>query len=344
MRLGSDSQVTVEYTLPLENLYAAIRRLADAVPDGPGVLVANDWIELAMVCFGDPGRAVVQIVHGDYDYYYDLAIGHQMVIDAFVALTRTSYEHLRARMPHRRDSIFLLPFGVAIPARTRTSVRGPLRLLFVGRLDHAKGVQDLPLIDQRLEELGIARTWTVVGDGPAAGELDGPWGNRAHVRLLGPRPNREVLELYPVHDVLVLPSRAEGLPRVVLEAMSAGVVPVVSDLACGVREIVEPGVSGYLPRLGDAGGFAEAIEELDQNRDRLETMGLAGRRTICERFDARERAVHYESLYARWRELRRERPKRVPVRFGSRLDQMWLPNTLVYAVRMTRAWLTRKTP
>jgi glycosyltransferase involved in cell wall biosynthesis len=335
------SQVTVEHSMPLENLHTVIRRVARALPVGPGVLVANDWIELAMLYVHDPGRTVIQVVHGDYEYYYDLAAAHESVIDVFVALTQTSYEHLRGRMPHRRDAIFLLPFGVTVVSQTRGPSRGALRLLFVGRLDRGKGIQDLPLIDECLQEQGLARTWTLVGDGPGAVGLDSWWRGQPHVRLLGRQPHREVLKLYAEHDVLVLPSRAEGLPRAVLEAMSAGVVPIVSDLACGVRDIVEPGVSGYLPRPGDVAGFAAAIEELDRNRARLETIGLAARRTIVERFDVTKRAAEYESLYLRWKELYRARPRR-PLPYGSRLDQPWLPNALVYAIRATRRrWTVR---
>ena len=75
-RMRVDGLHRVQYTLPSENLHAVLRRLARAVPPGPGVLVANDWLELAMLSIHDPGRMVIFILHGDYDYYYDLAVAH----------------------------------------------------------------------------------------------------------------------------------------------------------------------------------------------------------------------------------------------------------------------------
>ncbi|MFQ5668094.1 MAG: hypothetical protein ACE5I7_16895, partial [Candidatus Binatia bacterium] len=135
--LMADRQARVEYTLPLENLHTVLRRLAAAIPTGPGVLVTNDLIELAMLCCHDPGRTVIQILHGDHDYYYDLAARHEQVIDVFIAYSRTMYEKLQQRIPQRRDSIVHLPFGIPIPPKVRHPVGGPLRLVFAGRIEDA---------------------------------------------------------------------------------------------------------------------------------------------------------------------------------------------------------------
>src|SRR3989442_497643 len=119
-RMRVDGLHRVQYTLPSENLHAVLRRLARAVPPGPGVLVANDWLELAMLSIHDPGRMVIFILHGDYDYYYDLAVAHEPLISAFVVLTRFGHEHLLQLLPHRRETIFHQPFGVPRAARLRS--------------------------------------------------------------------------------------------------------------------------------------------------------------------------------------------------------------------------------
>ena len=72
-------------------------------------------------------------------------------------------------------------------------------------------------------------------------------------------------------------------------------------------------------------------------------MSRAARQTVVDHFDIRQRAADYHALYARWRELRRPRPKNVPVRYGSRLDQPWLPNAAVHATRAARRWLDDET-
>ncbi len=329
--LAADRETAVEFAMPLENIHAVARRLARAIGDGPGVLVCNDFAEMLLLSILDPGRTVVQILHGDYDYYYDLAVTHEPLVHAFVAYSRTVYETLCDRLPHRRDSIFWLSYGVPIPARIRTATPGPVRLLFVGRLDESKGVFDLPRIDHALRALGVAASWTVVGNGPAGQALRARWTDES-VRWVPNATVPEVAALCAEHDVFVLPSHAEGLSVATMEAMSAGVVPVVSDLR-SMAEIVEPDRTGYRAPMGDPAAFAEAIAGLAGDRDRLEAMSRAARQVVVERFDIRSRAQAYQDLYARWRELYRPRPAHVTVPYGSRLDRPWIPNAVVRAVR-----------
>jgi glycosyltransferase involved in cell wall biosynthesis len=336
--LPADRDVQFEYNLPIENVHAVLRRLARIIPRGPGVIVANDWIELALTSIYDSGRAVVAINHGDFDFYYDLAVRHRDTIDAFVTYTERMRHRLQQLLPDRHDSIFLLPYGVDIPASVRRPAPGRLRLLYVGRLSKDKGVFDLPLIDRRLRELGVEVLWTVQGAGPDAAQLEADWSDRPDIRWTGQQPKSDVLRLYEQHDVLVMPSRGEGLPVALLEGGAAALVPVVSDLASGIPEIVEPGVSGYRAPVGDVGAFAEAIAALHRDRNRVESMSAAVRDVVGRRFDAAQRTVEYQRLFARWRELKRARPTHPRLHYGSRLDQPWMPNTAVKLIRSALRW------
>ena len=76
--------------------------------------MAHDWIELAAAMRYDLGRAVVAVVHGDVDYYYDLAVRHQTVIDAFVTYTERIRDGLNERLPRRAGDIHLIPYGVEV--------------------------------------------------------------------------------------------------------------------------------------------------------------------------------------------------------------------------------------
>lgn len=339
--LPADEQRVVEYSMPLENMHAVARRLQRAIGEGPGVLVCNDFVEMLLLSVVDPARTVVQILHGDYDYYYDLAEVHDPLVHAFVAYSRTVYDTLCERLPHRRDTIFWLPYGVPLPEAMRRATAGPLRLLFAGRLDASKGVFDLPSIDAGLRRDGVRVTWTIVGDGPAGRELRERWKPASNVEWIASATSSDVVAACARHDVFVLPSRAEGLSVATIEAMSAGVVPIVSDLR-SMAEIVDLGRTGSRVPVGDVGGFVAAIAELADNRDRLETMSAAARQVVVERFDAGERAAAYQALYARWRELYRPRPTSIAVPYGSRLDRRWVPNAAVYAVRRGQRWLRER--
>jgi len=331
--LGGDSQTTFEYALPVENVYAVARRLRRTIGNEPGVLVCNDFVEMLLVTLMDPGRTIVQILHGDYDYYYDLASVHEPLVHAFVASSRVVHQRLLERLPHRRDTIFWLPYGIPLPEVVRQSSAAPLRLIFVGRLDEAKGVFLLPEIDRLLREAAVPVSWTIVGSGPAGPGLHAAWPDRPHVRFVDTATSADVVRLCAGHDVLVLPTRAEGLSVATVEAMSAGLVPVVTDLPGMVELAGGDDRPGFRLPPGNASAFADAIAGLARDRERLEQMSAAARQMVVERFDIRARASAYQMLFARWRELYRPRPALPVTSYGSRLDQPWLPNTVVRLVR-----------
>jgi glycosyltransferase involved in cell wall biosynthesis len=335
--LPADREVRFEYSLPPENVYSVLRRLSRAIPRGSGVIVANGWIELALASIYDSGRAVVAITHGDFDYSYDLAVVHQHTIDAYVTYTERMRRRLNELLPHRSDSIFLLPYGVDIPERSTHPVSGPLRLLYSGRLSRDKGVFDLPLIDRRLREVGVDAVWTVQGTGPDAAALRDAWSDVAGVRWMGMRPMADVLAEYRSQDVLVMPSRGEGLPVALLEAGAAGVVPVVSNLASGIPEVITPGVTGFRPEVGDIAGFADAISHLARDREALQSMSGAVRQLVASRYDAAQCTAGYQRLFARARELKRPWARAGRLSYASRLDQPWIPNAFVKAVRTVTA-------
>ena len=119
----------------------------------------------------------------------------------------------------------------------------------------------------------------------------------------------------------------------VMEAMNAGVVPVASDLASGMRDLVTPGESGLLAPVGDVAAFTTAIGRLHHDRACLERLSAAARHHVNEHFDATACAAAYHDLFARHRALKRPRPAGVTLPYGTRLDRRWMPNAVVRAIR-----------
>lgn len=332
-RFSADYQATFEFKTPVENLYSVLRRLRASIPAGEGVLLANDLLELAMASAMDCSRTVIQLLHADTDYYYDLAARHQDVIDGFVVYGRAMERRLKERLPHRSDDIYFLPYGIPEPRRRRTADGGKLRVMFAGRLEHRqKGVLDLPSIDRVLMDRNIAVQWTVVGSGPDENTLRNAW-TSPRVRFLGARSHAEVMDIASEHDVFVLPTRWEGVPVALLEAMSIGLVPVVSRVESGVGEILKEGVTGLMPPVGDVAAFADAMALLDANRAMLESISGAAATYVSANHDIRQRTDAYQALFARYTQLRRVRSHIASHPYGSRLDQPWLPNTAVRAFR-----------
>jgi len=333
--LAVDSQRSVVFERSLDNIEAVLRRVYKSIPSGEGVVVANDWLGLAALTGHNHDRTVLHILHSDTDSWYERAAQYDPMLDGFITHTRLIYEKLQRLLPHRRDTIYYLPYGVPIPPEPRAASNGPIRLLFVARLEAEKGIYELPAIDEALSARGVQSRWTIVGSGRDEDTVRARW-RSSRVHWTGLLPNCEALRLYREHDVLVLPTRIEGFPVSLLEAMAAGVVPVVTDLPGGIQQVVQPGVTGHLHPYSDVNGFAASIAGLHRDRVKLDQMSKAARQIVQEGFDIRQRVCGYQELFARWRELRRPRPMRLTMTRGNRLDQAWIPNWLVRMIRHTR--------
>jgi len=330
----------IAYRLPPENFRSVMRRIARQIIPGRGAIVANDWLSLATVSAHRTGKAVVYINHGDFDHYYELAVTHDPTIDLYLTYTDRMYRRLCELLPHRQADIVSIPYGVEIPAVRAHRISSTLRLLYVGRLDRSKGVLDLPEIDRRLRAAHINAEWTIQGPGPAEGELRAAWGDAPHVTWNGRTTMDRVKALYLEHDILVMPSRTEGLPVALLEGMAHGCVPVVSDLPSGIPEVVENGVSGFRVPPGDIAGFADAITLLASGgRASLSQMADEAATRVASKFNVAERAPQYQKAISAAAELT-PRWSRPHVFLGSRLDRPWIPNFLVTGARSFRRTVT----
>ena len=161
------------------------------------------------------------------------------------------------------------------------------RMVFVGRLAAVKGVRVLLDALAEVRRTRPGATLTLVGDGPERAGIE------AHaaalelseaVRFTGYLTQDEVAAELAAADLFVLPSFAEGVPVVLMEAMATG-LPVIATRIAGIPELVEEGVSGLLVPPGDAVALAAAIGELLADPDRRAAMGRAGRAKVAAEFD-----------------------------------------------------------
>lgn len=165
---------------------------------------------------------------------------------------------------------------------------GPPRLLFVGRLSGVKGVPILLEALARLAPMYPALRLTLIGDGPERAALEAEAAERGVAALcdfVGFRSQAEVASALTEHTALVLPSFAEGLPVVLMEAL-ASARPVVTTRIAGVAELVEDGVNGRVVAPGDAAALTEALADVLAAPERAAAWGAAGREAVLAGFVA----------------------------------------------------------
>ncbi len=175
----------------------------------------------------------------------------------------------------------------------------PLKPLWViaGRLEEQKGHDVLFEALSRLVKQGLDFTLVVAGDGSRRSWLE----QQALSLGLSPRVQfvgqlEDVGSLLAASDAVLLPSRWEGLPLVLLEAM-ARARPIIATAVGGVGDVLTDGVHGTLVPAGDVEALAEALINLQRKSDRAWRMGQAAADRVRDHYTWHAVAEDFESVY-----------------------------------------------
>lgn len=204
--------------------------------------------------------------------------------------------------PEDRHKVRLLRCGLE-SHRLRTIGGSPPaepRVVCVGRLCPEKDQAGLIRAVGVLRREGVRVRAVLLGDGPTRPALERlavREGVAAVVAFVGWASEARVKEELRGARALVLPSRAEGLPVVIMEAFAAE-RPVVSTTIAGIPELVEPGVSGWLVPPGSVGPLAAALREVvTADPARLWAMGREGKRAVAARHDVDRSAAQLAAWF-----------------------------------------------
>lgn len=159
-----------------------------------------------------------------------------------------------------------------------------MRIIYVGRLIYAKGVQDLVTVCNQLWDRHDFDL-VIVGDGVYRLELEGKirLSYRNRVTFTGALSHREVFTELWKSDIFVNPSYSEGLPTSVLEAAAAG-LPVIATDVGGTREIIYHGMTGLLFQPRDTKELSEDLTLYMENIDTARNMAKLARKSVLQRF------------------------------------------------------------
>jgi glycosyltransferase involved in cell wall biosynthesis len=230
-------------------------------------LLGDSYGILAELSRERPELLRVLAVHHSDLAYNDLVCAHYAeLVSAFVGVSERIASRLRAAFTGRAADIHDIPYGVEIPEEVggREPLAGrPLRLLYTGRMDQEqKRVAALLVMSDVLCARGVTHELALVGDGPAAAEVDALCAVRPCVHRFAAMGPDEVAAALDGADFFVLASRYEGLSVSVLEALARGCVPVLTPSASGTGQLVGDGRTGFLAAAGPEADAADAGEAL----------------------------------------------------------------------------------
>jgi colanic acid/amylovoran biosynthesis glycosyltransferase len=176
----------------------------------------------------------------------------------------------------------------------------PRRLICVGRLCEQKGQLLLIEAGRLLRQRGTTFEIVLAGDGDMRDEIETliiRYEMQDMVRITGWISSDQVREEILAARALALPSFAEGLPVVIMEAMALQ-RPVVSTFVAGIPELITSGEHGWLVPAGDVEALAAAIQScLDAPPAIVRSMGEAARARVVDRHDANREASKLAALF-----------------------------------------------
>jgi len=180
------------------------------------------------------------------------------------------------RLPQTKNKITVLPNATKLSSEVQLPAPDSrVRITCLGQLGERKGT---PQLIEALQKLALRQDWTatIAGDGKVEesrariSEL----GLSNRVCIPGWLSSKEADNLLCRTDILVLPSFAENLPMVILEAFAHG-IPVVSTPVGAIPEVIDTGRNGLLVPIGDVSSLTKAIERLLENRELRLELGCA---------------------------------------------------------------------
>ena len=248
-------------------------------------------------------------LHGP-DVFYNVALGHlaeKLDRAAFVICIShfATGQAMRLIGTHLQDKLFLVHCGVDPnrykPPQKTNSDTNPFQLVCTGRLTATKGQALLVQACGVLRERGLNFRCTFIGDGDQRKELEAMAAAEKLqdcVSFTGALPQDGVLAQLEQADCFVLPTFAEGVPVVLMEAMSME-IPCVTTRVGGIAELIEDGVNGWLVHSGDYEGLTDRLEQLMRQPELLAPTGKKARETVQNEFNVEKSGQLLATVFQR---------------------------------------------
>lgn len=298
------NDVIFEYGENFEGVYSAAFRLAHHISDRPGAIVANLALELhSLRLFPKKNKTVYFICHDDG--FLPLVKKFHDIIDVFIAHNSDIFAEIKRIVPERTSDVFFIPHGVMPQQYDRNeNLSKNIKVAFVARHHNLKGLYDLIDINQLIRAHGLSVDWLVMGDGPERENFISLVNGLGNFNVIKPDTNEGVIEELKKADIFILPSRKDGLPVALLEAMSVGCVPIVSNFSAGIKNVVTKEI-GFVLDIGNNFDFAQTILKLHSDRSMLKRLSDCAYNAIKSDFDIRDQSSKYFSLYADFKDLKK---------------------------------------
>lgn len=216
-----------------------------------------------------------------------------------IVLSEKEKEHISDI--YQRENVYALPNCIETSDAKRMQRRinnGRLRLLYLGRIEKNKGMDYILRALKALNAQGLDFIFRMAGKESIEGEYINKFKDELGDKFeyCGIVSGKSKNDLLVDSDVFVMPSFYEGLPMAMLECMSFGVVPIVTDVG-SICEYVKDGENGKIVKVMDTDSIVNAIVKVDKGRDLLYRLSANAQNTIFTKLKVEDYVENLNGLY-----------------------------------------------
>lgn len=221
---------------------------------------------------------VVSILHSDLNYVYDMNKWYSDSIYKFICVSEEIDNNFKQILPHRQSDIYNKVSPVIINnIRKRYSCeKEPIKIGFAGRLIKEQKRCDLLMgLIKKLKDVKINFEINIAGYGEyydIISEYASKQNLTSNINLYGIIPHNKMNSFWVEQDIYLNVSDYEGTSLAMLEALSNGAVPIVTDVS-GVRRVIDNNINGFIVEIGNIDKIFEYIKYLYDNRYKLQEFG-----------------------------------------------------------------------
>ena len=293
----------MRYLVFLLNAYFFLRKRKSSIShlhshtlEWPGYVAAklSKWLDVKLIVKDSTMNGISNILR-----FPSGAKKQALIIERahFVAMTEIIRKNLlKSGVP--QEKITSIPNGIEIKGGFKTDYSSGSEVIFAGNLyqQPAKGIDILLKAWKRVVQSQPSARLHIAGEGDVAAYRRYATEQGIDKSVIFYGKHQDVPALMIASDVFVLPSRREGMPNVLMEAMLRGLPCVATDIS-GCRDLLNGGTCGILVPPADKDSLAAAIITLLSDRNKASAMGVNARNRIIDSYNINDIADRYINLY-----------------------------------------------
>jgi glycosyltransferase involved in cell wall biosynthesis len=326
-----------------DNLYKVCRRLGKILEKNCDFVYPNtsSLCYRALALLGAKRPITIAGCHGDNEHDYGTISEFIDYIDCIFAISSRCNNVLHSRLANYDIPIEMISYCVDTQNISNKGRAKKLQITFTGRFDRCKRIQDIIEVGNLLRHSKVNFNICLAGDGPMRTELENLAAARGlenHISFLGFIDNRHIYKLLSESHILLLLSSSEGFGLSTLEAMSQGVIPIITEV-CGCTDAIDNEKNGFIVKVGDVNNIVRIIERLDSDRNLITQLSTKAQNTIEQNFTLEDMLSKHinlmEKAISRYSSMKQLKPK-WKYDLAGYLDMPFVPNWVSRKVRNFR--------